>query len=86
MPGACNNVGSQQRNDPVVDECGPVEQAADPHLDAGCVKSYHDPTDANSGGPHSAAAFKTCFDDGKMDGFIKNAEGAKTDCAAWEAE
>ena len=59
----------------------PTNCNPDPHLDAGCVKSFHDPTDANSGGPHSAAAFKTCFDDGKMDGFIKNAEGAKTDCA-----
>jgi phospholipase C len=59
----------------------PTNCNPDPHLDAGCVRSYHDPTDANSGGPHSAAAFKTCFDDGKMDGFIKNAEGAKTDCA-----
>ena len=31
--------------------------------------------------PHSAAAYKTCFDTGKMDGFIKNAEGGKKNCA-----
>jgi len=59
----------------------PTNCNPDPHLDGGCVVAFHDPTDSNSGGPHSAAAFKTCFDTGKMDGFVKNAEGAKTDCA-----
>jgi phospholipase C len=59
----------------------PTNCNPDPNIDGGCVKSFHDPTDANSGGPHSAAAFQKCFDDGKMDGFIKNAEGAKTNCA-----
>ena len=59
----------------------PTNCNPDPNLDGGCVPVFHDSTDSNSGGPHSAAAFQTCFDDGKMDGFIKNAEGAKTACA-----
>ncbi len=59
----------------------PTNCNPDPNLDGGCVPVFHDPTDANSGGPHTAAAFRTCFDQGKMDGFIKNAEGAKTACA-----
>src|SRR5579859_1849413 len=59
----------------------PTNCNPDPHLDGGCVPVFHDSTDANSGGPHSAVAFDTCFDNGKMDGFIKNAEGAKSGCA-----
>jgi|HubBroStandDraft_1064217.scaffolds.fasta_scaffold00577_14 phospholipase C len=59
----------------------PTNCNPDPHLDGGCVVVFHDPADSNAGGPHSAAAYKTCFDTGKMDGFIKNAEGAKTNCA-----
>ena len=59
----------------------PTNCNPDPHLDGGCVPVFHDSTDANSGGPHSAVAFDTCLDNGAMDGFIKNAEGAKTDCA-----
>jgi phospholipase C len=48
---------------------------------ATCVKPYHLTADKNAGGPHSAAAFLTCVDGGKMDGFIKNAEGGKMGCA-----
>ena len=59
----------------------PTNCNPDPNLDGGCIKAFHDPTDANSGGPHSAVAFQTCFAGGKMDGFIKNAEGAKKNCA-----
>jgi phosphoesterase family protein len=59
----------------------PTNCNPDPNIDGGCVAAFHDPTDSNSGGPHSAAAFKTCFNAGKMDGFIKNAEGAKKACA-----
>jgi phospholipase C len=53
----------------------------DPKAAGACIKPYHLTTDKNAGGPHSAAAFKTCVDGGKMDGFIKNAEGGKTGCA-----
>ncbi|HLK39173.1 MAG TPA: alkaline phosphatase family protein, partial [Polyangiaceae bacterium] len=59
----------------------PTNCNPDPNLDGGCVKAFHDPTDANSGGPHGAAAYDTCFNGGKMDGFIKNAEGGKKNCA-----
>jgi phospholipase C len=48
---------------------------------ATCVKPYHLTTDKNTGGPHSSVAATTCVDGGKMDGFIKNAEGAKKSCA-----
>ena len=59
----------------------PTNCNPDQNTDGGCVAAFHDSTDANSGGPHSAAAFKTCFDSGKMDGFITNAEGGKQNCA-----
>jgi phospholipase C len=59
----------------------PTNCNPDPNLDGGCVAAFHDAKDANSGGPHSAAAFQTCFANGKMNGFIKNAEGAKLNCA-----
>jgi phospholipase C len=46
-----------------------------------CVKPYHLTTDKNIGGPHGQANATTCIDGGKMDGFIKNAEGGKKGCA-----
>jgi phospholipase C len=46
-----------------------------------CVKPFHLTADKNFGGPHSAANAQGCMDGGKMDGFIRNAEGAKTGCA-----
>jgi phospholipase C len=45
-----------------------------------CVAPYHDTADKNTGGPHTNSAFLTCYDGGKLDGFIKNAEGGKTSC------
>jgi phospholipase C len=42
---------------------------------ATCERPYHDKNDENFGGPHSSGAFMTCYDDGKMDGFIDNAHG-----------
>jgi phospholipase C len=53
----------------------------DPNADAACVPPYHDTADKNAGGPHTNPAFVTCYDGGKLDGFIKNAEGGKTGCA-----
>ncbi len=64
----------------------PTNCNPDPNADGGCVRAFHDPTDSNSGGPHGAAAFQTCVGAGKMDGFIKNAEGAKKSCAANDPE
>ncbi|MGO8995206.1 MAG: phospholipase C [Polyangiaceae bacterium] len=47
----------------------------------GCLPPYHDPTDKNSGGPHSASSFSLCFADGGMNGFIASADvGSKTAC------
>jgi phospholipase C len=46
-----------------------------------CVKPFHLTADKNIGGPHSSGAFATCYDGGKLDGFITNAEGAKSGCA-----
>ncbi len=45
-----------------------------------CVKPYHLVADKNVGGPHMAGSATTCIDGGKMDGFIANAEGAKSGC------
>ena len=59
----------------------PTNCNPDPHLDGGCVPVYHDPNDVNAGGGHGAANFVTCYDNGAMDGFIKNAETSKTACA-----
>jgi phospholipase C len=46
-----------------------------------CVKPYRLTADKNYGGPHNAKAYATCYDAGKLDGFIKNAETAKNSCA-----
>lgn len=46
-----------------------------------CVKPYHLTADKNSGGPHNTVNAATCMDAGKMDGFIRNAEGGKKACA-----
>jgi phospholipase C len=66
---------------PVDAQGNPTVCVPDPHLDGSCVAPYHDTADKNAGGPHTNAAFLTCVDTGKMDGFIKNAESGKTDCA-----
>jgi len=46
-----------------------------------CVKPYHLAADKNYGAGHGSANAQLCIDGGKMDGFIKNAEGATTGCA-----
>ncbi len=53
----------------------------DPNLSGQCIKPYHLIADENYGGGHGSANAKTCIDGGKMDGFIKNAEGSKTGCS-----
>ena len=45
-----------------------------------CVYPFHDPSDKNFGGPHGAVAAKNDIDDGKMDGFIAQAEASKAGC------
>jgi phospholipase C len=44
----------------------------------GCQPPYHDREDRNGGGPHSAAAFQTCFAGGQMNGFVASAENGTT--------
>jgi len=43
-----------------------------------CVKPYVDHADSNAGGPHVAANSKADTDNGRMDGFIAQAQQAKT--------
>jgi phospholipase C len=45
-----------------------------------CVAPFHDTFDLNQGGPHGAAAAAADVDAGKMDGFIAQAEMAKSGC------
>lgn len=45
-----------------------------------CVKPYHDTQDLNHGGPHGAANATADIDQGKMDGFIAQAERGKGSC------
>ncbi|GAB2709454.1 hypothetical protein GCM10027038_03880 [Arthrobacter bambusae] len=53
-----------------------------PHPASGsCVKPYYDPSDRNSGGPHSQSNATADIDGGKMDGFIAQAEKASNNCA-----
>jgi phospholipase C len=61
--------------------CVPYPEGGLPESGATCERPYHSTEDENFGGPHSAAAFATCYDDGKMDGFIDNADkGKKKKC------
>src|ERR1700722_3369604 len=46
----------------------------------GCQKPYHDPADVNGGGPHGERHATLDVNGGKMDGFIKEASGAKKGC------
>jgi phospholipase C len=59
----------------------PTVCVPDPNLDGSCVAPYHDTMDRNSGGPHTSPAFIACTNGGKMDGFIRNAEAGRTNCA-----
>jgi phospholipase C len=59
----------------------PTVCVPDPNADGSCVAPFHNTADKNSGGPHTNAAFVTCVDGGKMDGFIKSAEGGSKTCA-----
>jgi phospholipase C len=45
-----------------------------------CLAPFHDPADLNQGGPHGAASAAADIDGGKMDGFIAQAEAAKSGC------
>jgi phospholipase C len=49
-----------------------------------CIYPYHDPKDANKGGPHSHRGFTDSLDGGKMDGFVNAVYQAtgRTTCRA----
>jgi len=59
----------------------PTNTNPDPKLGGVLVKAFHVPRDSNSGGSHDHTAFVTCFNGGKMDGFIASAEASRTGCA-----
>ncbi|HTI35558.1 MAG TPA: alkaline phosphatase family protein, partial [Miltoncostaea sp.] len=46
----------------------------------GCRRPWHDPGDVQGGGPHSAIDARTDIDRGRMDGFLRAAERARTRC------
>jgi phospholipase C len=45
-----------------------------------CIKPYHDAQDANGGGPHGEKASIAAINNGKMDGFVAQAESARKGC------
>lgn len=47
-----------------------------------CIAPFHDPNVRNFGGPHHAASARGDIDNGRMDGFIQQAQTAKRDCAS----
>jgi phospholipase C len=52
-------------------------------LHGGCVRPFHDPNDRNYGGPHGHEAFVADLDEGRMDGFVGQAERG-TKCSSTE--
>ena len=58
----------------------PTVCAPDP-VSGECVKPYHDPNDKNHGGPHGKDNASDDVNGGKMNGFIRQAEKAKSQCA-----
>jgi len=51
----------------------------DPQTHA-CVKPFVDHADVNGGGPHSQGSASADINGGKMDGFVKQAEGGRRGC------
>jgi phospholipase C len=45
-----------------------------------CVKPYYNPADLNGGGPHNSLSAVADIDEGKMDGFIAQAESGRKGC------
>jgi phospholipase C len=46
-----------------------------------CVTPYHDAEDKNAGGPHGEKNATADINGGKMDGFVREAEGGRRNCA-----
>jgi phospholipase C len=49
-----------------------------------CQRPYHDRADVNGGGPHEYHAFRIDVHHGRMDGFLRSAEHARTSCSGAE--
>jgi phospholipase C len=52
-----------------------------PNHQGPCVRPFHDSSDLNAGGPHSAKNAVADIDGGKMDGFILQAKAGRRGCA-----
>jgi phospholipase C len=63
-------------------EGNPTNSNPDAKLDGGPQRAFHDPLDSNTGAKHDNIAFVTCFDDGKMDGFVQSAINTDAGCEA----
>ncbi len=61
----------------------PAACVSDP-ANGGCVRPYHDTGDMNTGGPHGQVNATADIDDGRMDGFVGQAEKAERNCAAFD--
>ncbi|HKB17638.1 MAG TPA: alkaline phosphatase family protein [Candidatus Dormibacteraeota bacterium] len=48
----------------------------------GCTRPYHDATDRNGGGPHGSTNATADINNGRMDGFIGQAERGRQGCSA----
>ena len=46
-----------------------------------CVRPFHDPSDVNGGGPHSASNATADINGGKMDGFVEQAGRGARGCS-----
>ncbi len=57
----------------------PVACLPDPEKHT-CVRPYHDPNLVNGGGPHGEPEARADINQGRMDGFIVQAEHAKKEC------
>ncbi len=51
-----------------------------PNPAGGCTRPYHDTADVNGGGPHGESSAVADVDGGKMDGFIRQRDAAKSTC------
>jgi phospholipase C len=57
-----------------------VPTACVPNPSGGCNRPYHDTADVNGGGPHGVGNAVADVDGGKMDGFIRQRDGARASC------
>ncbi|TMB57060.1 MAG: alkaline phosphatase family protein [Chloroflexi bacterium] len=53
----------------------------DPAASGGCVRPFHDTKDVNFGGPHGNSSAVADIDNGRMDGFVREAEHGRTRCS-----